>query len=410
MLLKQQIEKIHASDTYGAIIEIGAGCPVASNLFEIAGASKTILFSASPYSKEVQEEQYKFQSRNIRSVSKEAILRILRIEAESVFALGNTIFASSFQVMTDGEGTTHGWIGLMEEKSETMMFYHVTIHPTGFITSRKELIALIGVIGTKILYHRNNIAALKEEPIMAYIDIISDHTGNEIELTLEGFEKYDRHDKISYITADGKVERIETLLRENPKELILYKGSFNPIHNLHLNLLKHTEDKLKTKGVFVISYSTFNKGTVSPQELAFRIKCLNKLGYGVLITSTPFFVETVNILQGRNYKGDTYFLVGTDTINRLIESTFNNFATQERVDAFHTNFKECKFIIHERDAYPLSPQFEKLNKDIYEFSDHVKDPKSSTTVRELAAQGKYDEIKTIIPVPIFEDYINFIKK
>ena len=55
--LERMIEEIHQSNLYGCLIEIGAGLPLSNRLFGVSGASNTIYFSLSPYSKKVQEEK-----------------------------------------------------------------------------------------------------------------------------------------------------------------------------------------------------------------------------------------------------------------------------------------------------------------------------------------------------------------
>lgn len=385
------IEDIHASDTYGVFVEIGAGQPLSAALFEVPGASQTVHLALSPYSKEAQSEYY--HTNSIRAVSKEAIEKILILTADKYrMKHCNTIYVSSFQIGDDI--INHGWIGL--KYKDSIKYYHITL--TKQKQSRKARIEFIGKIATMILSAQNDFQKLEKifgsSMYNGFIDIIdSDDTLKEqLELCLSSVGKTE-HPLL--ISKEGKLERLVDWLRKD-KVVGIYKGSYNPIHLIHLQLMQEIK-KEAIQVAFAISYETYQKGNVSMNDFMHRIKMLNHLGYPVIIFRTPWYNTNVAYLRETlMYEGKVLLPMGLDTWNRVIESSYDSFKSKEDIERAKKDFENCEFILMGRightNKYPTG-----LN--CKSFPEHHKEV-SSTFIRELIATGNYTELANYVPKEI----------
>ena len=122
------IQEIHNSNRFGIVCETGCGQPVAQSLYAISGASKTIFFSESPYSKVYQDEKFGFDEN--RAVSLEKVQHFLKHYVER-YTNCNFYYVASFQIGDEtNKITTHGWIGYYSrlEADQGVKFYHVSIY------------------------------------------------------------------------------------------------------------------------------------------------------------------------------------------------------------------------------------------------------------------------------------------
>lgn len=130
-----------------------------------------------------------------------------------------------------------------------------------------------------------------------------------------------------------------------PKDSLVYPGSFNPLHEGHIALVKAALDTLKASRrsvqnkeeekeegsshppvVFEISVTNADKPPLLKHEILKRLsqftesnplfKAYGISNFCVCITSEPFFIDKSNIFRGSN------FIVGADTLSRLINPKY----------------------------------------------------------------------------------------
>jgi len=357
------INEIHLSELFGILIECGAGQPIASSLFDVSGASRTIYYAESPYNWEYNKGKY--GTGEFRSVSAESCGQIIKSIASNYSLTEkssfhyfdenkvNFIMSTSFQVGEFNNISTHGWIAL-NIVGDSTIYYHISIHES---LSREQYIKKIGEIGIEILHDKNRRILGNK-----YIDMILDH--NFIprnEDVLDNFLQCpDEFDTADFMLAyeNGRFVRLEDVFRKS-RHLLVMKGSFNPITNIHTQVFDCASQFIKFHAkevncVLNITVSNFDKATINKYDLMNRIFQLNKIGYTILINKKPMFLDSYNIIRNK-FRGHIYFALGADIIPKLLMHPYNMLTLPIDKDLFNSNFDDMTtFLFVDRHGYPIS--------------------------------------------------------
>lgn len=385
--LKHKIDLINKKSLLGRgiFIEIGAGGnTVASHFYCREKSSNTVYFSICPYSKESQE--YHFGDSGHRSVSENQCYYILN-QTKAAHPSIDFIFVSTFQMATEKSINTHGWIGIMTKTSTK--YYHVTIDQ---FMKRTELIDKISYIGLQLLVEQDI-----NNTTFTNIDIALDENLNDDLETTIRLNKYNPNCKI-YLKPDIQSDqmsifRFEELART--KDIILiYKGSFNPVHNEHLVLLEEAKNKYsvqKENILFSISINTYDKGEVDIQDIINRCMVINKLGYGIVIFGSGFYLKNLINMRER-YKKKLVFLLGADTMQRVLEPYV------DEPESFNRDFENVEFFIYNRKGFDIKNKLYDI-KNI-EISNKEEGTESSTEIRKMISEKK--DISSKVPAACLE--------
>lgn len=442
----KDIQEIHNSNLFGVIVETGCSATIASTLMNVAGSSKTIYRCEQPYSKEYQETLYgSFK----RSVSREWIKSVLEAEAAKSDKI-NFVLASSWQLMDPNDPLqyAHGWIGLFDIQRNVKHYLHFTFRRdffTGYCALTENSFDKDEYVGYKEQYDSKDRKDLLDIIAKLAVGILHTAIDGDIEkmtfLMKNGFFNEAKqildiayiNDDINYhllINTLEKVEedyflvfdktgviRIEDLMRKT-EQFIIQKGSFNPLHHGHIEIMNCSKEKYADAlPVFLVSTYRYDKPHINYDELKDRIKTITDAGYPFIICKSVLFYETFDLLKKWSYNKKFYFTVGTDTINRIyqtdadyvnlhplkkvivdvlkddelveeemvIKGTYNiESFIKEKVETYKDNFK---FLLLQREGYQKLPEIEMYNPLIEDIQ-RVDDGISSSKIRTGELKNK----------------------
>ena len=356
------IEKIYNSPLFGIVCETGCGQPVAQALYSVSGASKTLYFTESPYSKDYQDR--KFGPDENRSVSLEKVRHILSHYVTNYKDVCNFFYVASFQVGDEtNKLSTHGWIALYS--SDTIRYFHVSIYEA---MTRQQYFDKISEIGLNLIAGEN----------ASHVDCVHiTEKRQDVTLTLKHHLFSNNEENIVLIDKNRQILRFESVLRET-QNLLLYKGSFNPPHIAHQEIANKCEQKYGHKPIFCISTKTYGKPDIALDDLENRITMLNKLGYSVIISKKPMFKDIVEFINNK-YAGKITLLMGSDTFDRYLSTT----PEELPVD----------YVVFQRPGMTLTHSSEKYQhlKDKLSFIDHDIEVSSTLARKILASQDSQKE-------------------
>jgi nicotinamide mononucleotide (NMN) deamidase PncC len=92
---------------------------------------------------------------------------------------------------------------------------------------------------------------------------------------------------------------------------LMLAGSFNPLHQGHLGMLKAAEEITGLRGVFELSAANVDKPDIPEEELLRRAATIRDIP--IVLTRAPRFVQKAELFP------KTTFVLGHDTAERLIE-------------------------------------------------------------------------------------------
>ncbi len=121
--------------------------------------------------------------------------------------------------------------------------------------------------------------------------------------------------KVNYLHYDLGLSLINDVI--DYSKYLVFPGSFNPIHEGHLELLKCGIELSDKKPVFEISFKNVDKPDLSLEEVSKRIKQFKSINE-LLVTNEATFLGKSILFQGAD------FLIGGDTLIRLFDDKYYN--------------------------------------------------------------------------------------
>lgn len=393
------IESIKEQGRYGILIEVGAGCPVYNELCNYPNtASKTVKYCESPNS--IKYNHLAYGTDSFRAVSAGVCFKF--IETARFYSSGsesdpvNYVLVNTIQIANDEKTQSHGWFGLF--CNDKTIYYHFSIN--GFMT-RPEQIKIIASIGLDILNAGNDCSKL----VSGYIDVILDENYNPLKRELLDsivngkINKKNVHDHFVVFTPDGKVIRINDYLRKAKKNIAVFKGSFNPIHPHHIQMVQSMHSIVDCDVMMLISMSNRNSnknGDITSENLEKRIKLMNEMGYTVCINHFPLYHYAYTYLINHiDFVGHSlHFIMGADILSRFLEDEYIfESSDTEYLNKFIHKWNDCT--IH----YSSRPGSVVLIPNEIKFIcrvDIMESNMSSTVLRDRLKQKDFSGVKEIL--------------
>lgn len=171
--------------------------------------------------------------------------------------------------------------------------------------------------------------------------------------------------------------RLEDLKIPFNDSIVLYSGSFNPIHESHFDIIKYSSESYKDYNLRLeIPTKNFSKGYIGPCEMSIRYHEIKNTpqvwNIPILFSKASTFVEKAKILK-RNGFLNIIFPMGDDTYERITNKEKDELV---ELNAFILLFKR------KRDTFiDDHPVICSLSKNLPKLTSH-----SSTEIRKNAIQ------------------------
>ena len=371
-----KVKNIHDSHLFGIISEVGCSATIASHLMDEPGASNTVYYSIQPYNKSIQHDLYnsKYWS---RSVSQEYIMRVLEVEIDALPLNGNFVLASSWQLNdNDPEKYCHGWFGLWLKETETKHYLHFSFERNNLkLKTRKDYLDKIGEIGIAILHAAisneldelsislNDTQAILDMAFISHDTDVIGITKIDYKLILNTLEN-SKKDYPLIFSKHGMM-RAEDLARKS-ENLIIEKGSFQPMHKAHKQMLDISLEMIPNSlPACLISTFRYDKPHIDIDDLIQRINFINAQDYPVIICKEVYFYNTFTLLQKWFNKNNMYYPIGSDTLKRISIEDDKNCGINKKSYIINSikNKEKNKLLLFKRIGYDV--------KDIDLYNDFI---------------------------------------
>jgi len=239
-----------------SIIELGCGVPVAHSLMLQRGSSKVLTMACCPYGRDYQSEMTGLDLGAVRSVSVE-------MEQELLKNLYDDSHGEDFHIaysMQSGSTArvSHGYIGIC--CGEYSAIYHVTLGQE----MSKDIAGkcMVSIVEDIIEYHilSGNMSTVGKDGKTSFIDgAWSCHDLNKESVTFD--PSIMPHNFGTFCWAAGQWHRVVDILRQLEGGMCLIKGSFNPLHDGHKQLMGAAMDFTNIPLMCMTSHTLDNKNT-----------------------------------------------------------------------------------------------------------------------------------------------------
>ena len=145
----------------------------------------------------------------------------------------------------------------------------------------------------------------------------------------------------------------------NLNNSLILSGSFNPLHEGHIELLKASSKEFKKNPLFEISIKNVDKSEINFNDLMDRINQFKSLGK-LVVTNSEKFEEKSKIFK------ESIFVIGYDTALRLVDNKYYNDDFRKSLKIIEKN--NCSFLVSGR---IINKKYKKPNNINFEGYDYL---------------------------------------
>ncbi len=358
---------------YGTFAEIGAGQEVANWFFRASGTAGTVAKTISAYDMTMSDAIY---GKANRYVSRDRVSAMLKYEydllierlgkkrgaSSAFFCFSNTVRARGYK----DTGECHGWLGVRLQLEPGGAPCQILIHVRLLDQENFDQMEALGIIGVNLIfaafYHREHLAPFVES-------LMDGLTDDRVEVDMlkfsgDGFKGVDNRlchlqlvasglTDAAMFLPDGEVVQPAEALYKKP--LILLRGSFDPVTNLHLDMLRqtrgefqnHLPDDQREQTIELCEISMNNllrndgpgrQGEVDHLAFLERADALQALGKTVLVSRCPEFHRIASYLS-RYTSRPIGIVLSIGLLNELFKAKWSESLSGGILESFGRLFK-----------------------------------------------------------------------
>ncbi len=342
---------------YGTLAEIGAGQEVANWFFRAGAASGSIAKTMSAYDMTVSDavygpaKQYVSRERLLRMLDREYTLLFERLDAKMgddslFFAYANTVRVRAYG---DTNQECHGWMGLRLQTRPHGPPHDIIIHARFLDDELNEQQEAVGRLGVNLIYA----ALYLRDDLRVFVESLRDHlparrvSVDFLKMTGPDFHGLDNRlgalqlvesglSSSAFFTAGGEVMQAAEFFYKKP--LLLLRGRFDPVTNVHLDMIASARREMTTLcavedgqaaglasgdvvEIFELSMHNLREvdgPEVDKESFLARADVLQALGENVLISAYPEF-HRLGAFLSRSTKAPIGIVLSRSLLEELFE-------------------------------------------------------------------------------------------
>lgn len=300
------------------MIYAAGGSLLISDLLTQPGGSNTVILASVPYARSALDELLGYQpDQACSSETSDSLAREAWLKAQTLEPRNNQIF---------GLGMTASLSTSRPKRGDHRVF--ISLHTQSKTWTWRYTL------------EKGELSRLEEERLIAAI------AGDNLVAAL-GLK---HRENPSIEQAEGAPQELERLMKREVSLIgrpgtAFLPGSFNPLHEGHIQIKEIAETKLGTPVQFELCIENVDKPPLDYVEVARRQAQFES--DELILTNEPKFYRKAEVLSQRS--GCT-FVVGTDTFARIINPSYYEEGTESARDAALRNMKKlgCKFLVFGR--------------------------------------------------------------
>ncbi len=352
---------------YGTFAEIGAGQEVANWFFRASASAGTVAKSISAYDMTISDELY---GKTKRYVSQERVVDMVNYEYELLeerlresrgdesrfFALANTVRARGYNDTAE----CHGWLAIRYQSQPGRPSGTILLHVRLLDDENVDQMEALGILGLNLVdaaYHHARdlegfIGSLTEflSPGRVEIDMLKflgepfamvDNRICALELVRQGMTP------ATVFMPDGEVVQAAEAFYKTP--LLVLRGSFLPVTNLHLDMMRQagkifpppgsSDESRPCREVCEVSLSNLLRdGKVDLLSFLDRADALQALGKVVMVSNCPEFHRVARTLR-RYTREPVGMVLSIGLLNELFKKKWSKDLQGGILESFGRLFK-----------------------------------------------------------------------
>jgi hypothetical protein len=353
---------------YGAFAEIGAGQETANWFFRASGTAGLVAKTISAYDMTMSDaiygraERYVSAARLGAMLNHEYAILLERLGPKrgadtTFFSFCNTVRARGYQ----DSGECHGWLGIRFQMKPGDPPSDITLHVRLLDGDANDQMEALGVIGVNLIHsafrQRNHLRKFTESlvenlaPGRVEIDLLK--------FTGHGYGFFDNRlcalqlvesgltDATMFLPSGEVVQPAEAIYRH---PVLLLRGSFDPVMNLHLAMLEQARagfsqslagtDRGMAIELCEISMHNLLRGPgVDPVDFIDRADALQSLGKTVLVSNCAEFHRIAAFLNRCTSK-PVGIVLSIGLLNELFKAKWSENLAGGLLESFGRLFKE----------------------------------------------------------------------
>lgn len=311
---------------YGVFAEIGAGQETANWFFRVSASAGTVAKTISAYDMTMSDAIY---GRTSRYVSQDRLISMLKYEYDlleerlaetrgnetTFFSFCNTVRARGYK----DTGECYGWLGVRFQLNPNDKPCEIVLHLRLLDETNRDQMDALGKVGVNLIFA----AFFYRDSLHSFVESLADDlNGDQVEIDMlrfsgDGFRYIDNRlcalqlvqsglTSAAMFNKDGEVVSAADTLYKRP--ILLLRGSFDPVLNLHLDMLHNASDEFSTvmnetqkeRAIEVCEISMNNLLSQDSVDHGFfldRADALQALGKTVLVSSSAEFHRIATYLS-----------------------------------------------------------------------------------------------------------------